>query len=69
LRGFGLTTKILVLDDDAVNRQFLTALLGYHGYRLLEASSGSEALAVARTEHPDLIISDVLMPAMDGYRK
>jgi len=56
-----------VVDDDTANRQFLTTLLGYQGYQLLEASSGGEALVIARTEHPDLIISDVLMPAMDGY--
>jgi PAS domain S-box-containing protein len=58
---------ILVLDDDAVNRQFLTTLLGYEEYRLLEASRAAEALTLAHAERPDLIISDVLMPQMDGY--
>jgi PAS domain S-box-containing protein len=58
---------ILVVDDHAPSRQFLTALLSYKNYRLLEASDGMEALAIARAERPDLILSDVLMPTMDGY--
>jgi CheY-like chemotaxis protein len=61
------TATILVVDDHAPSRQFLTTLLGYKGHRLLEASDGMEALAVARAEQPDLILSDVLMPTMDGY--
>ena len=58
---------ILVVDDHAPTRQFLMTLLGYKGHRLLEASDGVEALAIARAESPDLILSDVLMPTMDGY--
>ncbi len=62
-----ITATILVVDDHAPSRQFLTTLLGYEKYRVLEASDGMEALAVARAEKPDLILSDVLMPTMDGY--
>jgi signal transduction histidine kinase len=58
---------ILVVDDDAVNRQFLTALLGYSGHHTLEAADGAEALVQVRAEHPALVIADVLMPTMDGY--
>ena len=58
---------ILVVDDHAPSRQFLTCLLGYQGYRVLEASDGLQALAIARTEQPDLILSDLVMPTMDGY--
>jgi signal transduction histidine kinase/DNA-binding response OmpR family regulator len=58
---------ILVVDDHPINRDFLVRLLGYQGHRLLEATDGAEALEVARTVHPDLIISDILMPTMDGY--
>ena len=57
---------ILVVDDRPTNREVLTTLLGYRGHRLLEADNGDEALAIARQEHPDLIISDILMPIMDG---
>ena len=58
---------ILIVDDHVLNREFLTALLGYGGHRLLEAANGADALDVMRTERPDLIISDILMPNMDGY--
>ena len=59
--------NILIIDDRPLNRQFLTTLLGYQHHRLYEASDGAEGLRVARKERPDLIISDVLMPTMDGY--
>ena len=59
--------KILIVDDRPGHRQFLVKLLGSRQHRLLEASDGAEALEVARRERPDLIISEVLMPTMDGY--
>jgi CheY-like chemotaxis protein len=58
---------ILVVDDHSSNRDFLVTLLGYQGHRLLEAADGAEALALVRTVHPDLIISDIIMPTRDGY--
>lgn len=58
---------ILVVDDRATNRELLVTLLGYAGHQLLEASDGEQALALARTQHPDLIITDIVMPKMDGY--
>ena len=58
---------ILVVDDHASNRELLVTLLGYKGHRLLEAADGAEALGVARTLHPDMVITDILMPTMDGY--
>lgn len=59
--------SILVIDDRETNRQFLTTLLTYGGHELHEAADGAEGLAVARTRRPDLIISDIVMPTMDGY--
>jgi CheY-like chemotaxis protein len=58
---------ILVVDDRAPNRELLVTLLGYKGHRLLEAADGAEALAIVRTERPDLVITDIPMPTMDGY--
>jgi signal transduction histidine kinase/CheY-like chemotaxis protein len=59
---------ILVVDDRPLNRSLLTTLLGYSGHRLVEASNGTEAIEKALTEHPDLTITDILMPEMDGYQ-
>ncbi|AMV25356.1 Blue-light-activated protein [Gemmata sp. SH-PL17] len=58
---------ILIVDDRPANREFLVALLGYGGHRLLEAGDGAEGLALVRAARPDLVIADVLMPTMDGY--
>ena len=58
---------ILIVDDRPENREYLLALLGHAGHRLLQAADGVQALATARAEHPDLIIADILMPTMDGY--
>lgn len=59
--------RILVVDDRETNREFLATLLGYRKHHILQAADGREALALTRAEHPDLIISDILMPTMDGY--
>ena len=58
---------ILVVDDNAINRKLLVALLSGDGHLTLEATDGAEGLKVARAGLPQLIISDVLMPTMDGY--
>lgn len=58
---------ILIVDDKAANRSLLTTLLGYSGHRIVEASNGYEAIERTLSEHPDLTITDILMPGMDGY--
>ncbi len=58
---------ILVVDDHPTDREFLVTLLGYAGYRSLEAPGGAEALEVVRAERPDLVIVGLVMSAMDGY--
>lgn len=60
-------TRILVVDDHADNRYYLEALLGGHRFVVQSATNGEEALALAREAPPDLVVSDLLMPVMDGY--
>ena len=59
--------KILVVDDLPANRALVVTLVGHSGHQALEATDGAEALAVVRAERPELVISDILMPTMDGY--
>ena len=59
--------NILIVDDEQVNRHFLSTLLGYAGHRTLEAGDAANALTLARRQPPDLIIADLLMPGVDGY--
>jgi PAS domain S-box-containing protein len=57
----------LVVDDKDENLYYLEALLGGHGLRVTRARHGAEALVLARREPPDVVVSDLLMPVMDGY--
>ncbi len=59
--------KILIAEDNADDRKLLRITLEHYGYEVIEASDGLEGLELARTQEPDLIISDALMPGMDGY--
>jgi CheY-like chemotaxis protein len=58
---------ILIVDDHAINRAFLVTLLSYGNHRMLEAADGAEGLKLAQNEKLDLVISDILMPNMDGH--
>src|SRR5579862_9669974 len=60
-------TRVLVVDDNPTNRKLLVTLLSSEGFLTAEAADGSDGLAEARRQKPDLIISDILMPTMDGY--
>jgi CheY-like chemotaxis protein/GAF domain-containing protein len=59
--------KVLVVDDNAANRELVATLLKHRGHEPLEAADGADALDLVRAERPALVISDVLMPTMDGY--
>jgi diguanylate cyclase (GGDEF)-like protein len=58
---------VLIADDDAAVRRLLSAVLRPRGHTILEAGNGEQALELAESSHPELIVSDLLMPAMDGY--
>jgi PAS domain S-box-containing protein len=57
---------VLVVDDVAANRELMAMLLGYRGHEVIEACDGADALALAQSRHPDVVVSDVLMPGIDG---
>jgi len=57
---------VLIVDDRVINLEFLGMLLDHVGYRVIKAADGAEALDLARVELPALIISDIVMPAMNG---
>lgn len=58
---------ILIVDNEERNLRLLDVLLRTDGYQTLSASSGEEALALATSAHPDLILLDLMMPGMDGF--
>lgn len=61
------TPTILVIDDDAMNREVMEAFLASENYGVLLANNGRRGLETAHTNQPDLIILDLKMPDMDGF--
>jgi PAS domain S-box-containing protein len=59
--------KIIIVDDKAEDRYLMERFLQTAGYETVSAVNGSEALALAMKNPPDLIVSDILMPVMDGF--
>ena len=60
--------KILVVDDSPTERHVMTALLTSNGYEVITAESGEEGIAKAKSELPDLVLMDVVMPGLNGYQ-
>ncbi len=58
---------ILIADDRASSRELLRTVLQRAGYGVLEAEDGVQAVAQARSGHPDLILLDLQMPGLDGF--
>ena len=58
--------RILVVDDNEINRDILVTRLEAHGYQALQAADGEEALIAAAQHRPDLVLLDVMMPKLDG---
>ena len=60
--------KICIVDDNMINRRFLTGILRNEAYELVEARDGQEAIDVISKELPDLVLLDVMMPKKDGFQ-
>jgi twitching motility two-component system response regulator PilH len=60
--------KILVVDDSATERFFFAELLSKNGYQVVTAENGAEAVTKAKSEKPDLILMDVVMPGQNGFQ-
>jgi len=59
--------RILVVDDESTIVNTVTLILQSRGYEVISASNGSEGLVKAKSEHPDLILLDIMMPVMNGH--
>jgi two-component system alkaline phosphatase synthesis response regulator PhoP len=59
--------KVLVVDDEEYIQHILNFSFGAEGYDVLTASDGQEAIAKAKSDKPDVIVLDIMMPKMDGY--
>ncbi len=62
-----MADKILIVDDDIDSLKLIGLMLQRHGYEVVAANAGNQALTKAASEKPSLIILDVMMPDMDGY--
>lgn len=60
--------KILIVDDSPTDRQYLLETLSKKGFECVLASGGDEGIAKSKSEHPDLILMDIVMPGTDGYK-
>ena len=62
------SARIRAVDDSPPILEMIKAILESGGYELITASDGAQALETARNEKPDLILLDVMLPKLDGYR-
>jgi CheY-like chemotaxis protein len=60
-------TKVLIAEDNAVNRELLHELLEMRGYTVVEACDGEEALRMVEQTQPDMLLLDIGMPLLDGF--
>lgn len=60
--------SVLVVDDSATERFFITDILRRNGYDVLAATNAEEGITLAKTQKPDLILMDVVMPGLNGFQ-
>ncbi len=61
-------TRILIVDDSPTEMHVLKSMLEKNGYQTLTATSGEEGVEVAKSEKPDLVLMDVVMPGLNGFQ-
>ena len=59
--------KVLVVDDSPTDTHLLTEMLRKHGYTVVTAANGEDGISKAKTEKPDLVLMDIVMPGMSGF--
>lgn len=59
--------RVLVVEDNKLNLKLIRDILVFQGYEVVEAHSGEEGVALARSSAPDLVLMDLQLPGMDGY--
>jgi len=62
-----MNRKILLVEDDATSRRMMELLLTKEGFQVITAANGLDGLKKARTESPDLLVLDVMLPGLDGF--
>ncbi|MEA4908912.1 MAG: response regulator [Anaerolineaceae bacterium] len=63
-----MVDKVLIVDDDVETLRLVGLMLQRQGYQIIAANNGNQALTLAQSEQPDLIVLDVMMPDMDGFQ-
>ncbi len=64
-----MNEKLLIVDDNGDLRRMLRISLGYGKYKMYEAATGAEAMQIAREQHPNVMLLDVMMPGeLDGFQ-
>ena len=58
--------RILIIEDNPLNMKLFSAMIAAEGYQVLQASDGAGGLALAREQHPDLIVMDIQLPGLSG---
>ena len=59
---------VLIVEDDTMNRDMLARRLSWEGYQVITAADGAQAIEIARAERPALILMDMGLPILDGWR-
>ena len=62
-----MTARILLIEDNEMNRDMLSRRLEKRGYQVLVALDGEQGVAVAQKERPDLVLMDISLPVLDGW--